>query len=143
MRPFKILLLFSFLAMSFTSCKVFQPNLLVPSFNAAVVHDVTDLGKQVEIMYLNMESAEDKSYEAFETDYNNAEMLINSIILRNQVRPKNIGVLRQSILYRDHFVKWKSEHKAKGTLNDSEIRIYKKYAADQIEPLLVSEMSLK
>ncbi len=142
---FKKYFLFLVIALSLTSssCSVFKAASVAPTFNAAIVQDVTDLGKIVDQMYLNMEHSEDKTYETYSPDYNSAETLINSIIIRNGIRENNKAVLQQAKLYQEMLVKVRGEHAAKNKLNNSEIRIYKSYLAAQLKPLFVSEMSLK
>lgn len=125
------------------SCKLLQPISLVPTFNAAIVTDVIELGKQVDDLYISMEQNEDKIFDTYVQSYTNGEVLINSIIVRDQSRPKGELITKQAILFRNLFLKYRDEHKKKIKLNNSEIRIYKQYLKDQHKALLVSEMSLK
>lgn len=115
----------------------------VPLFNAAIVNDVTQLGQKVDAMYITMEQSSNKSYSNYIAEYANSESLINSIIVRNETRPKAGIIVKQSVIYRDLFLKYQGEHKAKVTLSNAEIRIYNQYLKDALKPLLVSEMSLK
>ena len=135
--------IFLVFALSFTSCNIFRPLSLVPTFSAAIIQDKTDLGKQVDLMYTLMEQSSDKDYDTYVPDYNAADNLINSIIIRDQVRNKSALIVRQDILYRDLLAKFQAEHKAKVQLNNSEIRVYKQYARDMLKSLLVAEKSLK
>ena len=143
MYAFKKYFLLAFIALSFTQCKILQPNSIAPSYSAAIIQDVTDLGKQIDILYITMEQSSDKSYETYLPDYLNSEVLINSIILRDQIRPKSAIIVKQAELFRNLFIKYKGEHKVLKTLNNSQIRIYKRYLQDQLKPLMVSELSLK
>lgn len=141
----KILLPFLLIAsLSFQSCNVFRPVVsLVPTYNAAIVHDATELGKQVNLMFLMMEQSKDYKFETYAADYTAAEMLINSIITRNAIRPKSGPIVRQANIYKEALIKAKEYHKNKKELNPAEISTYKNYLQDQLKPLLVSELNLK
>lgn len=130
-------------ALALQSCKLFQPVIIVPPYSAAIVQDVTDLGKQVDAMYITMEQSTDKVFTTYISEYTNAETLINSIIARDQARQRSAAIVKQAVMYRDLFISYRDEHKVKIKINDSEIRVYKKYLKDLLSPLLASEMSLK
>ncbi len=142
----KKLFLFAFIALTITiapSCKLLQPTQIVSPYNAAIVADVVDLGKFVDGFYSDMETDEDKSFTTSLPGYNAAEVSINSIIIRSSVRPKSGLIVKQAELYKKMLLKFRDEHKAYGTLNNNQIRIYRRYLADQLGPLLDSELSLK
>lgn len=140
----KKIFVISFIALfSFQSCSVFKPVSLVPAYNAAIIHDATELGKQVDLMFLTMEQSIDKNYDTYAADYNAAEILINSIITRNAVRPKSEPIVRQANIYKEALMNAREYHKKKKELNPAEIRTYRNYLRDELKPLLVSELNLK
>ena len=142
----KRLLFLTLVTISVMSCNIFRPISLVPSFDAAIVNDITALGKQVDGMYIKMEQSNDKTFASYAADYLSGEVLINSRIARDEARPKTKGseaILKQANLYRNMYLKNMEDHRVKIKLNNSEIRILKKYLQDQLTPLFVSEMSLK
>lgn len=142
----KRFLLITLVAVSVMSCSVFKPIQIVPPFDAAIVNDIIKLGQQVDAMYIKMEQSNDKTYTTYSADYMSGEVLINSIIIRDEARPKTKGteaILVQANLYRNMYLKNKEDHKAKIKLNNSEIRTYRDYIYAQLKPMIVSEMALK
>lgn len=142
----KKLFLFTFIALSLStmqSCKLLQPIQIVSTYSAAIIADEVDLGKFVDGFYSDMEIDDDKSFTTSLPGYNAAEVSINSIIIRSSVRPKSGLIVKQAELYKKMLLKFRDEHKAYGTLNNNQIRIYRRYLADQLGPLLDSELSLK
>lgn len=144
MRKLKSLVLaLSLVIITTTSCNVFKPVSVTPPFTASIVNDISTVGQKVEMLYTLMEQSTDKTFLLYQPQYNEIEVIVNSIEARNAVRPKSTASAKQITLYKNMFLKFKGEHQSKVRLNNSEIRVYKLYMTDQLKPLFVAEMSLK
>lgn len=138
MKSKKISILFICIALV-VSCKVS----FVPAFNASIVADITEGSKMTDALYLHIEQSPEKNFDLFGEEYIMIETQINSIILKDQARPKSGNILTIANNLKDAFIKYKTEHKGNDIINSAQAKIYNTYLQAFWKPLLVAETSLK
>ena len=138
----KIVALLSFIVFSLNSCMTVQ---LVPDYSETIEKQIIETQKLNEKLYLEIlaQPEAQRTYANFEKKYLDIESNINSLFFQINNRKKNADFVVMMSKLKDNFVQYKEEHKAKGTLNDGEIKIYIRYINDFYNPLLISEKALK
>lgn len=128
---------------TFQSCKLFQPIQITSPFSAELVKDINALGMEADMLYATLEAQSDKAFDTYASQYGSMEVLSNSIVARLEAMPKSAPMLIQAKSMQDLIVSYKSTHKRKIKLNDSEIRGNRAYFKSLLKPLFVSAMALK
>ncbi len=134
-------ILYQLLVLLFFSCRV----TLVPEYNAQLEEQIAKAAKANDKLYIDMmdltESA--RNYEKFSERYNEIESEINSIMLKNEARPKNADFLVINKNLKEAFEEAKAYHKESGTLKNGEIKAYQASLAGFWKPLYIAEIALK
>lgn len=131
-------ILFLFASM-FVSCSF----ILSPSASSEMVKKVTEAAQMTDQAYLQMIESEDRSYSIFEDIYISIESEINSIILLDAVRENSSDILKIATLLKEHFIKYKDDHKTRQVLSAAELRAYNNDLKAFWQSLLQAEKSLK
>lgn len=123
------------------SCRV----MLVPEYNAALEDQIANAAKATDKLYIDIIDApvNEKSYNTFNERYNEIEVEINSIQLKNEARPKNGDFLVIIKNLKDAFAEAKKYHKEHKTLSEGEAIAYRATLAGYWKPLYVAEKALK
>ncbi|MEP6595031.1 MAG: hypothetical protein ABJA71_03750 [Ginsengibacter sp.] len=140
-RALKMFSIITFLLTSLHSCQV----QLVPQYNAELEQEIITAAKMSDKLYLEiMNAPTDKKDFGFYTDkYLDIEVEINSILLKNETRPKAGDIVASAQKLKDFFVKAMEDHKNKHTLSHGELLIYNEQLKAFWKPVLVEEMALK
>lgn len=129
---------------AFNSCRV---NLL-PSYDATISEKIDNTAKAVDRFYLSMletTSAENegRSFNKFSEKYVEIEVELNSLLIRNKIRPLNKNSTRICEITLQFWVKYKEEHKAKNTLKDGIILLNRKKFNDLFFAMRVADEGIK
>ena len=124
-----------------TSCKVTW----VPEYSAALEDQIANAAKATDKLYVDMLDVpvNERTYTAFSERYNDIEVEINSIQLKNEARPKNGDFLVIIKNLKDAFAEAKKYHKEHKTLSDGEAIAYQATLSGYWKPLYISEKALK
>lgn len=137
-KLFLLLFMSTALSMSMDSCTV----TFVPGYDAGVIQQVTDGAQMTDALYLKMIASPNRDYTKFAADYAAVAAEINSIVLKEEVRPKGKQILQIAQILQEHFLKYEADHRARGRLTSGELQVYNDYLKAFWKPLLVAEMSL-
>lgn len=123
------------------SCKVTW----VPEYNAHLEEQVAKTAKANDKLYLDMLDVPEANriYDNFKDRYNEIGSEINSIMLKNEARPKNTNFLAIIKNLKEAFEEAKKYHKDNSTLEDGEIKAYQASLAGFWKPLYLAERALK
>lgn len=124
-----------------SSCKV----MLVPEYNAALEDQIANAAKATDKLYIDIIDAavNGRNYNAFSERYNEIEVEISSVQLKNEARPKNGDFLVIIKNLKDAFAEAKNYHKEHKTLSDGEAIGYQATLAGYWKPLYIAEKALK
>lgn len=139
--PVRKLSAFLSLLFMLTSCKV----MLVPEYNAALEDQIASTAKATDKLYIDMLDvpANERTYDTFNERYNEIEVEINSIQLKNEARPKNGDFLVIIKNLKDAFAEAKKYHKEHKILSDGEAIAYQATLSGYWKPLYIAEKALK
>jgi hypothetical protein len=118
---------------------------LVPDYNPALEEQISEAAMMNDRLYLDLLNIpiSERSFQAYAPRYSEIESEINSIRMKNEIRPNNTEMLKIIDLLKSNFVQYKEEHKAKSTgLTDGEIRSYSAFIRGFWLPLLTAENAL-
>lgn len=87
--------------------------------------------------------APDKTYSAYQNDYADIRVQIDSLKAYDQRRPKAANITHQVAIFQEQFNLYEKEHRDKGKITAGEARVYKVYLNSFIKPIQISENSLK
>ena len=123
------------------SCKV----MLVPEYSAQLEDQISNGAKATDRLYINMLDTTQggRVYNNFKDQYNEIEVEINSIQLKNEGRPKNGDFLAIIKNLKDAFAEAKKYHKDHNTLSDGEAIAYEATLSGFWKPLYLAEKCLK
>ena len=123
------------------SCKL----MLVPEYSAALEDQIANAAKATDKLYVDMLDvpANERTYHAFNERYNDIEVEINSIQLKNEARPKNGDFLVIIKNLKDAFAEAKKYHKEHKILSDGEAIAYQATLSGYWKPLYIAEKALK
>ncbi len=98
-------------------CKTIK---LVPDFDASISEQIMDTAKKVDAHYITMIGMFNNSitalpYEEVHEGYEEIEIELNSILLKNKVRELNNESIQVSSTVLETFIKYKERHKSKAT----------------------------
>ena len=132
---------FLLLAFTISSCRV----MLVPQYSAALEDQIANTAKATDKLYIDMLDMplEKWAYDGLNERYNEIEVEINSIQLKNEARPKNGDFLVIIKNLKDAFAEAKKYHKQHNTLTDGEAIAYQATLAGFWKPLYIAEKALK
>ena len=139
--PVRKLSAFLSLVFMLTSCKV----MLVPQYSAELENQIANTAKSTDKLYIDMMDTpvNERTYHAFSERYNDIEVEINSIQLKNEARPKNGDFLVIIKNLKDAFAEAKKYHKEHKILSDGEAIAYQATLAGFWKPLYIAEKALK
>ena len=132
---------FLLLMFTITSCKV----MLVPEYSAQLEDQITNTAKATDKLYVDMldTPASERTFRLFNEQYNNIQVEINSIQLKNEGRPKNGDFLVIIKNLKGAFAEAKKYHKDHKILSDGEAIAYESTLAAFWKPLYIAEKALK
>lgn len=133
--------LLAIISVAVSSCRV----QLVPEYSSDIETQITNAAKMTDMLYLEImdASADKKNYDLYADKYLAIETEINSILLKDQARPKAQDLVASVQKLHDYFVKAKEDHKNRNVLNNAELLIYNEQLKALWKPVLVEEMALK
>ena len=139
--PLKKISVFLLLAFTISSCRV----MLVPQYSAALEDQIANTAKATDKLYIDMLDMplEKRAYDGLNERYNEIEVEINSIQLKNEARPKNGDFLVIIKNLKDAFAEAKKYHKQHNILTDGEAIAYQATLAGFWKPLYIAEKALK
>lgn len=137
-RQLLALLLVATLAMY--GCRV----TFVPEYDSALAADIEETARQVDRFYLMMletTSAEDngRAFEVFAPEYVNNEVMLNSLLNQNKIKPLNQNSTRIAEITLELWQKYKEEHRTDNTLSDGLIKLNRKTFSDLFYAMQVAE----
>lgn len=120
-KTLSLLLLLSFLLVS---CKV----QLVAPYDDGIMQQIETTAKEIDRFYLTMlertnEVDSGRAYEVFQKQYINFEVELNSLLLKNKVKPLNESSTRICEITLELWRKYKAEHEKDNTLSDGLIKL--------------------
>ena len=123
------------------SCRV----TLVPEYSAQLEEQIAKTAKATDKLYIDMADVAEqgRTYEKYRERYNEIESEINSIMLKNEARPKNTDFLVINRNLKAAFEEAKNYHKENSTLKNGEIKAYQASLAGFWKPLYIAEIALK
>lgn len=116
---------------------------LAPAYNEDAAKKVTIAFSGNMALYDKAIASSNKSYAAYQVDYDLIEVQINEIVTFNQTRKRGTFLLGMSNDILARFVKYENDHKTAGTLNNSQLTSYKDYMQALWKPLYNAEINLK
>lgn len=128
-----------FFLLLITSCATIKP----PAKNDAIKEQTAQGANLTDSIYQVMIDASDKSYTANQANYLLLENAVNNLLVINTGRPNAENIVTQINILREHLLKYETIHHDKGTLNSSELYIFKEYLKAFWSPILRSEGYLK
>ena len=124
------------------SCRVS----LVPAYSDEIAKQIEITAKETDRLYLEIMDTDSskRSYKNFAEKYRNIEVEIQSLLLKNKMRPKgnDLVVITKNLL--DIFLRYKQMHKEKdASIQDALLVLNQKFLQDQWTALLAAEKGLK
>lgn len=116
----------------------------VPAYDAALQTQIENAAKSTDMLYLTMIASPDevKNYDRYLSEYLNIEGEINSILLKNEVRPKSADIVASIKILKDYFMKAKEDHAKRDVLSNAEALIYNEQLKALWKPVLIEEIAL-
>jgi hypothetical protein len=130
------------LLLALTSCRVS----LVPAYSEDIAKQIENTAKFTDRLYLEINDAApaDRAYKNFAEKYRDIEVEINSLIMKNKMRPKGESLVTISKNLLDIFLRYKDMHKEKDTtISNGVLELNRKFLQDQWTALLAAERGLK
>lgn len=114
-------------SLSLISCKV----QLVAPYDDGVMQKIETTAKEIDRFYLTMlentsPTDNGRAYELFQEQYINFEVELNSLLMKNRVKPVNEGSTRICEITLELWRKYKAEHQKDNTLSDGLIKLNRK-----------------
>ena len=108
----------------FTQCRVH----LLPEFDAAILDQIDQTGKQVDKFYLGLleldpANLHKRSYSSCSDTYIAIQSELNSLYIKNKIRPLNSNTLRIVEITKELWNKYKNEHKRDQVLTNGVIEL--------------------
>lgn len=138
------ILLFSLVLLAINGCRV----TFVPAYNTQVATQIDETAKTVDKFYLSMletTTVEDstRSYTFFINQYVSIEAELNSLFIKNKIRPLNQNSTRICEITLQLWQKYKEEHKKKNKLSNGLIKLNQKTFSDLFYAMQVAESGKK
>lgn len=123
-----------------SACKVSQ----VPTYDAALQTQIENAAKMTDRLYLEMMNApaEAKRYMYYQKAYTDIEVEINSILMKNEIRPKAADIVASVKALKEYFEAAKKDHADRDSLSNAEFLIYNEQLKALWKPVLIEEMAL-
>jgi len=133
----KLIAVYLFLLICFTGCTVHY----IPDYNASLSNEIVDVAKHVDAFYAHLLDTPDslRIYEKYSEAYTNIEVDLNSIIMRNQVRPLNKESTQIAKNSLNLWMKYKNEHKKNNGCKDVLINLHREDMAKMFNAMFNSE----
>jgi len=111
-------------SLSFISCKV----QLVAPYDDGIMQQIETTAKEIDRFYLTMlegttEADNGRAYVLFQEQYINIEVELNSLLMKNKVKPLNGSSARICEIILELWRKYKAEHEKYNTLSDGLIKL--------------------
>lgn len=141
----KLPILFIALVVLFSSsCRV----QLLPDYSAELSKQVDNTAKMVDEFYISMREkskvlANQRAYNNYVDQYVEIEVELNSLLIKNRVRPLNQNTVRICEIALQLWNKYRDEHKKDNTLSDGLIRLNQKSMSDFFYAMQVAEQAKK
>jgi hypothetical protein len=118
---------------------------LVPPYSADMEEQIENGAKMSDRLYLGMINApgDKKDFSLYADKYLDVEVEINSILLKDETRPKAGDIIASAQKLKDYFVKAMEDHHNRKTLSNGELIIYNEQLKAFWKPVLVEEIALK
>ncbi|MEO6405563.1 MAG: hypothetical protein ABIY51_15400 [Ferruginibacter sp.] len=118
---------------------------LVPAHSAEIEQQITEGAKMSDRLYMEMMSAapDKKNYSLYADKYLSVAVEINSILFKNETRPKATDIVASVQKLKDFFTKAMEDHRSRNTLSNGEFLIYNEQLKAFWKPVLIEEMALK
>ncbi len=115
------------ISLSSLSCSV----TLVPDYDPGIMQQIETTAKEIDRFYLTMlestsEADGGREYWVFREQYINFEVELNSLLMKNKVKPLNEHSTRICEITLELWQKYKAEHQKDNTLSDGLIRLNRK-----------------
>lgn len=122
-KIFSLLTLF-LVSISFISCKV----QLVAPYDDGIMQQIETTAKEIDRFYLIMlegtkEAEGERQYKFFQKQYIDFEVELNSLLMKNKVKPLNESSTRICEITLELWRKYKAEHEKDNTLSDGIIKL--------------------
>jgi hypothetical protein len=133
----KVFSIFSLILISltFVSCKV----QLVSPYDDEIVQQIETTAKEIDRFYLEMLEGEIRTYSHFQKEYIDFEVELNSLLMKNKVKPLNEHSTRICEITLELWRKYKDEHKEDNALSDGLIKLNRKTFDDLFFAMLSAE----
>ncbi len=143
-RSIKQALVLSCLLLLAASCRV----QLIPDYNAELAKKVDSTARMVDQFYITMRekttnNSGERAYKNFIDGYILVEVELNSLLIKNRVRPFNQNSTRICEISLQLWNKYRNEHKKDNTLSDGLIRLNQKSMSDLFYAMQVAEQAKK
>ncbi|MEO7263963.1 MAG: hypothetical protein ABIW38_03575 [Ferruginibacter sp.] len=118
---------------------------LVPPYDPEIEHAIIDAARQSDRLYMEMINAPDdkKLFGIYKDKYLSVAVEINSLLLRNETRPKADHIVSSITKLKNFFFSAMEDHKKREVLNNAELILYHEQLKAFWKPVLVEEMALK
>ena len=125
----------------FASCKV----QLVSNYDAQLSNEINTTSKKIDNFFLSMQEipADKRQYVNFSNAYIDIETDLNSLVIKNRVKPLNAESSRIAEITLQLWEKYKEEHKKDNTLSNGLIKLNKKTLNDLFYAMQVAEEGKK
>lgn len=116
-KNYRRVFVWAFVLVSIAGCNSIK---LVPDFDASISEQILETAKKVDAHYINMlgmftESMTALPYDSVSKGYQEIEIELNSILLKNKVRELNSESIQVSTTVLETFQKYKQRHKEKAS----------------------------
>ena len=116
----------------------------VPEYDAELAADIKATAQQVDRFYLMMletTSPENngRAFEHFVTQYVDIEVMLNSLLNQNKIKPLNQNSTRIVEITLELWQKYKEEHRSDNTLSNGLIKLNRKTFSDLFYAMQVAE----
>ncbi len=124
----------------FSHCRVH----LLPEFDAAILEQIDQTAKRVDKFYLDLleldpANLHKRSYSSCSDSYITIQSELNSLYIKNKIRPLNKNTLRIVEITRDLWIKYKSEHKQAQTLTNGVIELNRQSMEELFYTMRIAE----
>ncbi len=124
----------------FAQCRVH----LLPEFDSSILDQIDQTAKQVDKFYLGLSELDPanihkRSYSSCSESYIEIQSELNSLYIKNKIRPLNKNSLRIVEITRDQWIKYKNEHKQAQTLSNGILELNRKTMEDLFYTMRIAE----
>jgi len=120
-----------------TSCSIS----LLPPYSQEISSQIDAVTKDIERLYLKLleQPIAQRKYDAYSETYINIEVELSSLYKKNKLRPKNVEATRSYEIALEKWQDYRQDHKQKGVLTDGIIGLNRKFMADILFSIQLTE----